>query len=100
MHWQHIYAVGRVEVDDILARDRIEDLVQRAFRTKDAHVGPNSGVPEWYTPAELIDAARDVLGGIDLDPASSAIANETVKAERYFTVDVMGSPRRGGGGCG
>jgi DNA N-6-adenine-methyltransferase Dam len=88
--WQRVYAVGRVDVEDILARDRIEDLVQRAFRTKDAHVGSNTGMPEWYTPAELIDAARDVLGGIDLDPASSDIANETVKADRYYTVDVNG----------
>lgn len=39
---------------------------------------------QWYTPADYIEAARDVLGGIDLDPASSALANETVKAVEYF----------------
>jgi hypothetical protein len=42
---------------------------------------------EWYTPARYIEAARDVLGGIDLDPASCAAANEIVRATTYFTKD-------------
>lgn len=45
---------------------------------------------EWYTPPTIIDAAREVMGGIDLDPSSCAIANEVVKAERYFTEDENG----------
>lgn len=39
---------------------------------------------EWYTPARYIEAAREVLGEIDLDPASCALANETVKAKAYY----------------
>lgn len=42
---------------------------------------------EWYTPEWVTDLARDVLGGIDLDPASNPIANEWIKAERFFTKD-------------
>jgi ParB family chromosome partitioning protein len=52
-----------------------------------AHVSENTGVPEWYTPSEYIEAARVVLGRIDLDPASSKIAQKTVRAIQYFSID-------------
>lgn len=52
---------------------------------KRPHVTFNSGNNEWYTPEKYIDLARQVLGVIDLDPASCELANETVKAERYYS---------------
>lgn len=45
---------------------------------------------EWYTPSFLLDCARLVLGSFDLDPASSALANETVQAARFFDKDING----------
>lgn len=39
---------------------------------------------EWYTPSYIAEPARKVLGSIDLDPASCAIANTVVKATRFF----------------
>lgn len=51
------------------------------------HVTNNSGCNEWYTPQRYIDLAREVLGEIDLDPASCAFANETVKARLFYSED-------------
>jgi hypothetical protein len=40
--------------------------------------------PDWTTPPWLIEAARRVLGTIDLDPASSERSNEIVMAKKFF----------------
>jgi phage N-6-adenine-methyltransferase len=48
---------------------------------------------EWYTPAPYIEAARLVMGAIDLDPASSELANRTVKAAKFFTEQDKGLHR-------
>lgn len=40
---------------------------------------------EWYTPKHIATAAQRTLGMIDLDPASCAEANATVRADRYHS---------------
>jgi DNA N-6-adenine-methyltransferase (Dam) len=50
----------------------------------------SSNSVEWYTPAKYIDAAREVLGDIDLDPASCEQANKTIKAKSIYTINDEG----------
>lgn len=88
-------AVPAQEFEDILAdrRERIEtenkrvtvNLIEAGVR---GTLG--TGENEWYTPDEFIDLARTVMGGIDLDPASSHVANQTIKAERFFSQETNG----------
>lgn len=44
----------------------------------------------WGTPEPYIIAAREVLGGIELDPASNAAAQNVVRAERFYTREDSG----------
>ncbi len=52
---------------------------------------------EYYTPQEIIEAARIVLGQIDLDPASSDQANLRVRANKYYTAADDGLTREWNG---
>lgn len=44
-----------------------------------------SDTNEHFTPPVAVEPARDVLGSIDLDPASCSIANRVIRATRIFT---------------
>ena len=57
------------------------------------HVSYNTGENEWYTPAAYIEAARAVMESIDVDPASSHVANQIVKATTYYTAEDDGRLR-------
>lgn len=50
----------------------------------------SSETNEHYTPAWIVEICREVLGGIQLDPATSPAANEVVKAETIFTQEDNG----------
>lgn len=68
-----------------------EVSINQAYKAiKQPHVSFNSGNNEWYTPADIIETARTVMGSIDVDPASSELANKVVKAETYYTAETNG----------
>lgn len=82
------------------ASETVEEYIERSIEQNEApttagalkaiqevkkpHVTINSHDDEWYTPEQYIEAAREVMGSIDLDPASNDFANETVKASVYY----------------
>jgi ParB family chromosome partitioning protein len=59
---------------------------KKAMAEMDNHRAKGTGENEWYTPPQYIEAARYVLGEIDVDPASSEHAQETVGAKQFFTI--------------
>jgi ParB family chromosome partitioning protein len=83
---------------EIVARGEAEILrVAKEIRARKLPHTQLTGEYEWYTPGEYLDAAREVLGGIDLDPASSEGAQRVVRAARYYTAETDGlaQPWRG-----
>ena len=84
------YQVTKMELEQ---QEEVAERIEHGEKPKEVvadvqkrpHVTFNSGNNEWYTPGKYIDLSREVLGAIDLDPARCEIANETVKAERFYS---------------
>ena len=70
--------------------EEIKNGTKSISEIKRPHVSNNSGENEWYTPFNIIESARVVMGSIDLDPASSESANNIVKATKYYTKEDNG----------
>lgn len=63
---------------------------KKAMAELDNHRAQGTGENEWYTPPQYLEAARHVLGGIDVDPATSVQAQETVGAALFYTAATNG----------
>ena len=57
----------------------------------------SSASSTWYTPVDIIERARRVLGAIDFDPASDSFGNSRVRADVYATQVDDSSTSRGRG---
>lgn len=92
-------ATERIVKADLLNQDDLADAFERQIqeaeyvaprdeqrRQQIAVITGSSESNEWYTPAHIIEAARQVLGHIDLDPASSEAANRVVRAGHIYTI--------------
>jgi hypothetical protein len=89
-----LWAIARGRKITELKRDiknterRIAALIKRAqtrgILIRNVLGDPDSSV-DYYTPPEYIDLVRQVLGTIDLDPASNDVAQSWIRAEVYYT---------------
>jgi phage N-6-adenine-methyltransferase len=95
----HVFVTAQVfgRFNDQHPRPRFREVYSEIANEGRAHVSHNSGNNEWYTPKDYAAAVRVVLGEIDLDPASTAQANDVIKAKAYYTVEQNGlaQPWRG-----
>ena len=79
-------AVERGWADPVKPGDFVR-LPDQDFTLDDARISRNTGDFEWFTPSPFIEAAREALGGFDLDPASTPEANEVVRAAVFYTAE-------------
>lgn len=66
----------------------VQEACAPYISTGSKHVSQKNN--DWYTPEEYLAAAREVMGSIDLDPASSDTAQAIVQAKSYHTIDNSG----------
>ena len=79
--------LGTPEAFERTCQDAIEKVARLCDGLIDYQQPRTSGSDEWYSPQDVIEAARELMGGIDFDPASSATAQGVVKASTYLSTD-------------
>jgi len=90
MQWERRKKELEVEPDDINSylddciEKQIEPTVFGLLRYALQIIGDSTG-NEWWTPTIYIESVRNVLGEIDLDPASCEEANKIIKAKQIYT---------------
>lgn len=104
--WEEAHEIAQERGEKFAAR-HVEEAV-KAARPADAPVAftpaPmavhfSSATPEHYSPAHIVEMAREVMHAIDLDPASCAQANETVGAAHWYGLDHPNEAYRDGLAC-
>lgn len=97
LSWTHHYQVAALLPERqamLLQRAKDEGMtveeLKRLVRHESIQALTSSESNEWYTPRRYIEAIREVLGEIDLDPASHALADKIVKAKQYYDLEIDG----------
>lgn len=86
--WQRV-----IESGDKITASRVQEEVEKVM----PHVAQATGNNEWYSPSCYVESARMVMGSIDVDPASSDIANQIIRARTYYTAEDNGLTKKWAG---
>jgi hypothetical protein len=78
-------AALKCRVDATFDNDEALQISRQIWGQGNVRGTQGTGDNEWHTPQRYLALAREVLGVIDLDPASSFIAQKTVQATKCFT---------------
>jgi ParB family transcriptional regulator, chromosome partitioning protein len=81
-----IARLPKEEQTEIVARGEDEILrVAKELRKKKTREALHSSESnEHFTPAYIVEPARELLGDIDLDPASCVAANKVIRAKKFY----------------
>ena len=73
-----------------MAKAREEKISYNKFFKNESITTKWTRDPESYTPEQYIESVRQVMGSIDVDPASNDFANQKIKASLYYSVESNG----------
>lgn len=68
----------------------VPKIIEYPMKSSTLVVLQSSESNEWFTPSQYVEAARELMGGIDVDPASNILANQVVQATTYYDIDTNG----------
>ncbi|MBF0115300.1 MAG: Rha family transcriptional regulator [Magnetococcales bacterium] len=86
---KQIQSLPEEEQEQILEMPK-KEIIRAVKEMRQAKTGTQAalagltGNNEWYTPSEWIERARQVMRSIDVDPASNAVAQNTVQASEWY----------------
>jgi len=80
----------RVMAGEAVSREKVIEAAKQFYETTGARQDVavtifSSESNEYYTPSQYIEAAREVMSGIDLDPASCEAAQRMIQAIQFYT---------------
>jgi hypothetical protein len=89
-HNNNLEEANATLTSDLLTPDCAAKIINQVWGNARPTSWNQSESDEYYTPAKYVEPSREVLGGIDLDPASCEEAQRTVTARIYFTKEQNG----------
>jgi len=90
-------ALAHAEAGEAITFALAKSIVERYRAANARQVLHSSESNEWYTPKKYVDGVEQVLGEIDLDPASSRVAQKTVMAAKFYDSSDDGLTKEWGG---